>query len=178
MTTYQEISNSVDNLFSGYVDDLKKEVKDLSGYQISFGINDEDANVMIPVEIMNTDGTRSKTMLSLEEIVYFTEKGTIMIPGRNLLERFVNSNNERLQNEFNNITQQFVNGDVNKDGVLSSLNNLAFNLENELQAQYISANANETTLADILGEEVEQNYIFDLKKLAPYLHCKIVKKLT
>ena len=59
----------------------------VSKYTIEYGIMPEDGSKMLSVSVLNTDDTLTTTKLSVEDVMYLTEYGTMTIPARFILKK-------------------------------------------------------------------------------------------
>ena len=70
-------------------------LKILNKFQIIFGIFQEDGSKVVEVNVLNLDDTTSTTKMTIADIMYMTEYGTIVLPGRHILDRcleYLNTN--------------------------------------------------------------------------------------
>ena len=54
---------------------------------IEFGILDSEGNLILNVDLMDADNNITTYPMKVRDIMYFTEYGTISIPGRFILEK-------------------------------------------------------------------------------------------
>lgn len=160
------------------LDDITEKVKlieTLKRYYIEFGVLQEDEYVTIEVNILNTDDTISKVEMPVKDIVYFTEKGTITIPGKHILDRLLYLIDYRV----NKILEEIVNGVFDDNWTEEYINDKLYELEAHLQIYIRAMIRNElsgSAVNTLLGIKNDNEYYYNFNVLERYIKCKIVKK--
>ena len=165
----------MDNIIE-YFNDFEKLLKSLSfleKYSLQFGVFVEDAYKTVTVNILNTDDTISEEIMSIGDIMYLTEYGSMMIPAKPILHncmKYVSENFEKVLDEI--ICDIFENG-INEDKVEKKLKSFANSMEIYVQSQFMIM-ANSITLNDLVNKNEDKEYLYDLKKLKNFIKCRIL----
>ena len=59
----------------------------LKTHQFKIGVFEEDEFKIVEVDILNTDNTITKHKMTVKDVMYFTEYGTMTIPGKHILRK-------------------------------------------------------------------------------------------
>lgn len=153
---------------------IEKVTNYLNAVKFEFGIFDEDDNLEETISVYNLDGTVSTAKMKLSEIMYLTEKGTITIPAKPILRRVFQKINyelpEFLTDIFNKIREE-------KWGTTQLRDRLQwFNTRiNEffIPTAITEIIASDNVISGLLGEEEEQKYTYDLRKLKKFIKSKV-----
>lgn len=147
----------------------------LNNYKIEFGLLN-DSHLPAEVSILNTDDTVTKITMTLGEVMYFTEFGTMTIPPRPILKQCVLWANEVI-NKF--IDEAFIGvfeKGWTKKTIEQKLKKLSIPIEDYIKNQIEIMLISNATLSNILHVKDENKYLYDLRKLKNHIHCKITKK--
>lgn len=159
------------------IDDCKEAIsliEDLETVSFEIGVFEEDSGKEETASIINLDGTVTNIQLTLGEIMYFTEYGTISVPGKNLLKNIIDLLMEKLNDYLQDITTRILEGNVTSSSELLSYMEIWLT---EINYDIIPRAFNNTvaTLNNInnIIEKEDSNYIYDISKLSRYIKCKI-----
>ena len=155
-----------------------KRISELINYvgraQFEFGIFNEDGTKIETIKVLNLDGSISEQQMTLSEIMYLTEKGTITIPAKPILGKIF----EQFFREYPKLLDEIIEGieknNWSKKEIREKLQwfntriNYVF-IPNAVQMIISSDNV----ISGILNEEEDQNYTFDLKKLKKFIKINI-----
>lgn len=150
-------------------------IEEVNKYQFEIGLF-ENENKEEEAKILNTDGTETKIMLPLKEILYLTENGTLTIPKRPILSRCERWTKDFLEIKVFQIIQQILNGSIESETEIRTyMVTFQLIIEQEIKNIARSIIRENSYLSNVLKIEDENKYIFDLIKLADNLQCKITK---
>ena len=146
----------------------------LNQYAIEFGIFQEDGNALIDVNILELDDTTTLQKINVADIMYFTEMGTITIPGKHLLEKSIGYINHALEETLDSITDDiFLNDNRN---IVEKLNSLCNRIESYVKSLFVNEIKKTNKLGVLLNQKDENKYFYDLKDLSKYIKCKLLIK--
>lgn len=160
------------------LDDLVNKIKlinTLKKYYIEFGVLQEDEYININVNILNIDDTISKIEMNVKDIVYFTEKGTVILPGKHILTKLLYLVDIRI----NKILNEIVDGVLTDDWTENYIESKLYELEAHLQIYIRSIIRSELVSSSVnvvLGIKNENTYYYNFDVLERFIKCKIVKK--
>lgn len=164
-------------------DQLVKEINDkldvisvLNKYEIEFGVLQEDEFIPVKVNVLNPDETTSEVDMTIGDIMYFTEKGTITIPPRPILNDCLLWVNQQINRIIDKIVDGVFNGFWTEDRIDSEM--FAFGLQIQDHARMLLENMirSSTNLSSLLDQTDEKQFLYDLNKLKNHIKCKIIKK--
>ncbi|MCI6330178.1 MAG: hypothetical protein MR775_05080 [Erysipelotrichaceae bacterium] len=147
----------------------------LNKFRIEFGIFQEDGTKVVDVDVLNTDETTSTTQMSIADIMYFTETGTMMLPGRHILDKCLIYINDRLDSVLDIIITDILERDISENEIQSKLTEFVIEIEYYVKAVFIATIHNVNNLGTLLNQDDENRYLYDLKKLQKYVKCKLIK---
>ena len=147
----------------------------LNKYSIEFGIFQEDGQKVVEVDVLNTDETATKVEMTIGEIMYFTEYGTIMIPGKYILEKSLNYINTYIDVILDDITTKILVDNISENEIENIFKEFILKFENYVKSLFISYIKSNNIINNILGNNQQQKYVYDLRKLSKYIKCKLVK---
>ena len=109
--------------------------------------------------------------------MFFTEYGTIKLPGYRILEKSLFYINNIFTNDISKLTDKILENLVSEQTLEKELKNIEVKLENLIK-NYINSLLNDyLRINKILNvKEPKYIYIFDIKELNKYIKCKIIKK--
>ena len=114
--------------------------------------------------------------MTLSDIMFFTEHGTVTLPAQRVLERICNKIKFDLQTTFPEFVRLMVREDYQEEDIrnwwiLYNDNKINHFIIPNAITEILSSN---NYLSGIIGEEeTEQHYTYDLKKLGKYIKSKI-----
>lgn len=157
-------------------ENLEKKLSYLKKIKISFGIQEEIGDKVEKVKIFNLDGSTTESEMTLSDIMFFTEHGTVTLPAQRVLERICNKIKFDLQTTFPEFVRLMVREDYQEEDIrnwwiLYNDNKINHFIIPNAITEILSSN---NYLSGIIGEEeTEQHYTYDLKKLGKYIKSKI-----
>ncbi len=145
----------------------------LSKYSIVYGINDKDRNTKLEVSISNTDGTITNRELTAEDVMYFTEYGSIGISGKFILEKSLLETNKILDEELDKLINQILNEEgVTTQYIDTQINRICLKIQDYIRNYMRSYPEKNNILGSIIHKDIDENkYFYDLKKLSQYISC-------
>ena len=128
------------------------------------------------ITIKNIDGTETSHKMSVSDIVYLTENGTLTTPPRPIIKNIENAISEKIEEELPKIIDGIIKDNWEVGRVIAEFIriNAEINLiviPQEINKMLISNNS----INNILGtKNKDTTYIYDLKKLQKFIHCKFL----
>ncbi len=159
------------------LDDIVEKVKLISilnQYYIEFGVLQEDEYIKLNVNILNTDDTISQVEMSVKDIVYFTENGTVTIPGKHILSKLLYLIDFRIDKMLNEIVDGVFEDSWTENYIEAKLQELEAHLQIYIRAMIRSELAG--SVNTLLGTKNENEYYYNFDVLERFIKCKIVKK--
>lgn len=139
---------------------------------IEFGILDSEGNLVLNVDLMDADNNITTHPMKVRDIMYFTEYGTISIPGRFILEKSLQNINQLLDRELNQLTGEILEGGKDKSYIHNYIDRICLKIQNLVRNYMISYAQNNNRLGKIIHPDTDDNkYIFDLNELSKYIRC-------
>lgn len=149
----------------------------LSQYYFKFGIFTSEGQKTVDVDILNTDDTTTKVSMKIADIMFFTENGTISIPGQYILDKSLLYINRLLTEELSPLVDKILTGNSSEGEIENTLRRIALNVENYIRNYMQSVIQNNNRLGSIINEGADSNkYIYNLNELSKYLRCTLLKK--
>lgn len=149
----------------------------LSHYYFQFGIFTADGQQKVDVNIINTDDTQTKVSMSIGDIMYFTEHGTMTIPGQHILENSLVYINRLLSEELSKLVDKILVGNSSESDIENTFRRLALSIQNHVRNYMKSIIKRNNTLGSIINKDVDSNkYIYNLNNLSKYIKCTLFKK--
>ena len=147
-------------------------LKFLSKCSIEFGILNGEGEKLIDVDILNTDDTITTTKLKVADIMYFTEYGTVTIPGKHLLEKSLLYIRQLLNRELEILIPSILDGKETETSIRRRFYNICLRIQDYVRNYMATYISNNNRLGNIINEGKDENkYIFDLSKLSKYIRC-------
>ena len=129
----------------------------LSDYSIEFGIFTSEGLQTIDVDITGENSIETIKM-KIADIMYFTEYGTLSLPGTFVLEKSLNYIDNTLDTEFSNLIEQILNGKIKSVLEIDNFfDRLCLKLENMIQGFVKSMIENNNKLDNILNVDNIKN---------------------
>lgn len=149
-----------------------KLLESLSKYYIEIGIFTAEGMKTVNIPVISSD-TNTSIQMKIADIMYFTEYGTISIPGTFVLEKSLVQINNLLNDEISRITDEILLGNFkNLSDIDSQFEILCFKIENIIQGYMRSMIQNQNVLSRILEKDNENKYLYDLDELSKYIKCR------
>lgn len=166
------MSDIIDELFGDELTILES----LKDYRIELGVLEEDGRKTIKIDIVNLDGTKSDVEMSVGDIMYFTEHGTLKFPARNVLENCFVVVNNMIDLELNSIIEDILENGLQESDIDNRFRNLCFRIEQYARTFFISETSKINNLSEMLGQDDQNEYLYSLNSLSNYITCKFFKK--
>ena len=160
------------------LDDILEKVKLISilnNYYIEFGVLQEDEYINIDVNILNIDDTISKVNMTVKDIVYITEYGTVTLPGKHILTKLLYLIDIRINKILNEIVDGVFDDDWTENYIESKLEELETHLQIYIRS-IIRSELVTSSVNAMLGIKDENTYYYNFDVLERFIKCKIVKK--
>ena len=157
---------------------LQNQVKlfqTLENYSLEFGIFAEDTNKIVQVNILNTDQSITKIPMSLSDVMYFTEYGTLTIPARPILEKVLIWINDRLEPLIDKIYDGVFFYNWDESTINYELSVFVVEANDFIKTQMKVMVENDNYLTNIIGTKNDQKYIYNPKKLSNFIKVKLIK---
>ena len=149
----------------------------LSHYYFQLGIFTSEGQQIIDVDVLNTDNTITKVSMKIADVMFFTEYGTITIPGQYILDKSLFYINKLLTNELSIIVEKIFLNNLQEGEIENILQKIAIKVENYIKSYMQNTIKKNNRLGSIINEGSDSNkYIYDLNKLSKYLKCTLKKK--
>lgn len=149
----------------------------LSRYYFQFGILTTEGQKTVEVSILNTDDTITKMPMKIADVMYFTEHGTITIPGQYILDKSLLYINRILTDELSKLTDRILEGNSNESEIENTFRRIARNVEDYIKNYMKTTISKNNRLGSIINTDVDSNkYIYDLNDLSKYIKCILLKK--
>ena len=144
----------------------------LSKVVIEFGILDSEGQLIVNVDLTDSENNLTSIPMTVRDIMYFTEYGTISIPGRFILEKSLVNINKLLDRELNKLTNDILEGDKTESYVRNYVNEICLKIQNLVRNYMISFVKNNNRLGEIIHSDKDENkYIYSLNELSKYIRC-------
>ena len=144
----------------------------LSKCSFEFGILDGEGEKAVEVNILNTDNTITTTNMKVRDIMYFTEYGTITIPGKFILEKSFVQINELLDRELSILIDEIFEGGITKSHIRSRMEEIALKIKDIVRNYIVIFIQHNNRLGDIIHSDQDDNrYLYNLIELGKYIRC-------
>lgn len=165
-------SKVVNNLLD---DEVISNINLLSNYYFEFGLFENNSNIMDDATILNTDNTTSTIKLSLGEILYFIEHGTITMPAQSILEKILIYANTKIDIVYNDLLERILVDNISRDTIIGVLHNVALDITN--YSKLVCKNHKDfNNIVNNILKSNETIQIYDLNKLSNYIECRLQHK--
>lgn len=152
------------------LEELNPLLNILNKFRFEIGIFDSDSNTMETATIFNLDGSTSTVEMSLSDIMYFTEYGTITLPAKRVLERIGQKIKYEFPDEIKFIIEQVLNHDWQDNEIKRELERYNTRINTYIIPLAINEIlSSDNTISGILGQEEDTHYVFDLRKLKKFI---------
>lgn len=166
----------MEDIFNELFGDTITVLDSLNHYSFEFGISSENGQKKVEVNILNTDNSITSTFMSIADIMYFTEYGTMTIPGKFVLEKMLFKINNYIHHELELIINDIFDNDLNENDLYSKLVFLSNNIEIQCKQMMKNFLLESNTLGNLIKQDDENQYLYKLDKLSNYITCKLIKK--
>lgn len=159
--------------------EIKKETKtfeSLSKYHIEFGVLVEDEFKTVEVSVLNTDDTVTKIPMTVGDVMYLTEYGTLTIPARPILDLALNWVNNELDKIIDDVFVGVYQNNWTEADIDTRMQRFSTEIQIYIQNQMQKTIQSNSNLASLINVKDENKYLYDLNKLKYYIKCKIFKK--
>lgn len=144
----------------------------LSKCSIEFGILDGEGNISVQVNILNTDNTITQQEMKVRDIMYFTEYGTITIPGKFILEKSLLPINNILDQEISLLIDEIFKGDKSEDYIITYMNRVCIKIQDYVRNYMLTYIQRNNVLGQIIHSDTDENrYLYNLIDLSKYIRC-------
>ena len=144
----------------------------LGDYLLEFGVFEEDSWKRVRVNILNADSTTTIIDMSIGEIMYFTEYGTLTIPAKPILEIILGWVNNQLDLIIDTIFDGVFNKNWTKKDIEEELNIFIIRANTYIKV-FVKTFDDNNFLSNLLGNNKELYNLIDLSK---YINIKLIKK--
>lgn len=162
----------IDSFFKEFSDNLNL-AQFLSTYQIEIGVF---YNESVQVHYLDLDGIDRDRDIPISDLVYFSEYGTILFPGKFILEHILNYISEKLNSLFDQILDGIFNNDWSQSMIDENMRNFETEINLYIQFYLNSYTESVTFLSSTLQIPSNTYYIMDIAFLKKYIKCRIIKK--
>ena len=166
----------MEDIFNELFGDTITALDSLNHYSFEFGISSENGQKKVEVNILNTDNSITSTFMFIADIMYFTEYGTMTIPGKFVLEKMLFKINNYIHHELELIIDNIFDNDLNENDIYSKLVFLSNNIEIQCKQMMKNFLLESNTLGNLIKQDDENQYLYKLDKLSNYITCKLIKK--
>ena len=151
-------------------------LKVLENTKLQFGIFDEDGSQEVKYITYDLDGNEiGEESTTLRDIMYLTEKGTIVLPAYRILERIMGMIQETIEPYIDNIIHKV----MAEDGTAQDIK-----IEMEKYADYVNMHIISSVIDSIIAEQnnitniledtekTSVKAVYSLKTLKKFIKCK------
>ena len=144
----------------------------LSTCSIHYGILDSEGNKVVEVNILNTDNTITTKEMKVADVMYFTEYGTITIPGKYILQKTTTTIKRMIKEKIEEIVRDIFKEEKTPTYIQNQMNQLCLNIQDLIRNNMITYVKNSNKLGQIIHKDVDDNkYLYDLFELRNYIRC-------
>ena len=157
--------------------DIIKQVETLSKLNeivLEFGVLNN--NEYITVGVIHGDGTGTDYKISVDEIAYLAEYGTVSFPGTHILQQLFYEVEKRFKAKLDEITDNVFNGRWDLNEVDRVLNNFEIFINDYISGRLAGYIKEMTYLADKTKQPDLIDFPVDISLLKKYISCKIYRK--
>lgn len=148
-------------------------LKFLSSCSIEYGILDGDGEQKVNVNILNTDNTVTETKMKVKDVMFFTEYGTITIPGRFILEKLAPEVDQIINHDLDQILDDILYKEENRNSIRNKIDRLCLKIQDRIRQRLETYIKETNTLGSIIHPGKDDNkYIYNLLDLRKYIKCR------
>lgn len=164
-----------------FFEDRIKVLKVLENTRLQFGIFDEDGSQEVKYITYDLDGNEiGEESTTLRDIMYLTEKGTIVLPAYRILERIMGMIQETIEPYIDNIIHKV----MAEDGTAQDIK-----IEMEKYADYVNMHIISSVIDSIIAEQnnitniledtekTSVKAVYSLKTLKKFIKCKFFSEI-
>lgn len=145
----------------------------LNSCSIEFGILNGDGELSLDVTILNTDNTTSIQKMKVKDIMYFTEYGTMVLPGKYILKKSLAIINNILSLELSKLIDELFIGDKNKSYIENQMRMICLKIQNQVKSFLINYITEYEKTGVLINKDLNQSeYLFPVKNLIQYIKCE------
>lgn len=145
----------------------------LNSCTIEFGILNGEGETSVDVKILNTDNSISTQKMKINDIFYFTEYGTLTLPGKYIFKKSLPIIKNILNLELSKLIDEIFEGDKNKSYIINRMNMICLKIRDQIRNFLINYIHDNNTLGLILNQDGDDNsYLFPIKNLIQYIKCE------
>lgn len=148
----------------------------LKTHQFKIGVFEEDELQIVEVNILNTDNTTTKYKMTVKDVMYFTENGTMTIPGKHILRKINLQLKPFIIDCENEIIKNYTLRRINDKNLIDEINKQRFKIQSRAQEYFSLYIADHNNINSILNMKDGNKYLYDLNKLKQFIKCKWIKK--
>lgn len=152
-------------------------LESLSNYYIEFGIFTSEGMQTVNIPVSSEDKDTIMQM-KIGDIMYFTEYGTLSLPGTFVLEKSLYQINYLLNESLSDLVDRILEEKIQNESEIDSyFQELCLKIQTLVQNYIRSIIQNNNKLDNLLNvDNTDNKYIYDLDKLSDYIKCKYFKK--
>ena len=154
-----------------------ESLKLISQYSIEYGILTENGLKTVEVSILNTDETISKTKMTVKDAMYFTENGTLTLPGLHIFNKVSIFIDQLINNTLDDLLTKILENNISGNYIDIAFKELEFKITEYLQNEYQNTISGMNKLNAILSENKDKVFLFSPIELKKYLTCKVNKAI-
>lgn len=166
------MSDIIDELFG----DELTVLESLKDYRIELGVLEEEGRKTIKIDVVDLNGSSSEIEMSVGDIMYFTEHGTLKFPARNVLEKCYMVVDHMINAELNTIVEDILENGLQESDIDNRFRILCFRIEQYARSFFINETSKINNLSEMLGQNDQNEYLYSLNSLSNYITCKFFKK--
>ena len=138
----------------------------LNKYELQLGIFDSEGSKKININIIDIDNIEKEIKMSVKDIMFFTEYGTIKLPGYRILEKSLFYINNIFTNDISKLTDKILENLVSEQTLEKELKDIEVKLENLIK-NYINSLLNDyLRINKILNRLYSSSFFFFVVKNA------------
>ena len=166
------MSDIIDELFGDELYLIEK----LKDYSIDYGVLEENGLRKVRIDVIDLDDSKSEIEMSVGDIMYFTEYGSLKFPARNILDKTMHYVDMMITEELDSIIEDILENGLTESDIDNRFQALCFRIEQHVKTMFRNEMQNINNLGNILGKEDENQYLMNLNSLSDYITCKFFKK--
>ena len=137
----------------------------------SFQVKIDEAKEVITIK--NIDGTETSHEMSVSDIIYLSETGTLNTPPRPFIKNIEDEISKKLDEELPKIVDGIIKEDWEIGRVIAEFTRINAEINGTLIPKVLNEMLSSNNyINNIIGtKNDEYTYIYDLKKLVKFIHC-------
>ena len=113
--------------------------------------------------------------MTVGDVMYLTEAGTVLLPGKHILDRLIFEIDHRINIIINEIIDGVFNDNWNDNEIDSKMRELETHLREYIKNK-IRSEMNFNGMNALLGIKDDKEYLYNYQQLEQYIKCKVIKK--